>query len=425
MALTICEPDGFVNLDKINLYRINIVQSISAKEAAHRLGVKPATLYAYVSRGLVTSAKSTDGRASRFDAEEIERLSRTGRRAHRPTRTGSVDVVIATGITRIDNDLGPVYRRRPAVELAQIWSFEQAADWLWTGVEPDGSTQWPDPESSRQGASPAGDPWPLSAKPAPTHRLLRAAALLASTDPYRHDLRPEAVAAAGRQLINAFADAPPAGKGRRSGSVAERLWARLSRRPGTDAAVGVLDAALVLLADHDLAPSTLAARVAASTRADPYAVVANGLGTLSGPLHGGASRAAYRLFVEAELAGGPAPVLGELLRRGESIPGFGHKIYTDVDPRARALWRLFIDADFDPKRIAVAEELLTAATARIPVKANIDFAIAAFTYAAGLPDDTGEWIMAIARTVGWLAHAMEEYRETPLRFRPRAEYIGP
>ena len=84
----------------------------------------------------------------------------------------------------------------------------------------------------------------------------------------------------------------------------------------------------------------------------------------------------------------------------------------------------FAAADFLGAR-AVLEELLTAATARVPAKANIDFAMAAFIYAAGLPDDTGEWIMAIARTAGWLAHAMEEYHETPLRFRPRAEYIGP
>ena len=401
------------------------MQSISAQEAARRLGVKPATLYAYVSRGLLTSSKSRDGRTSRFDADEIEKLSRTGRRAHRPTRTGSVDVVIATGITRIDNDHGPIYRGRPAVELARMWSFEQTAEWLWTGLEPADLPNWPPSRLRSEGRPLTGDllPWPAEA--APFHRLLNVVAMLAAGDPYRHDLRPEAIAVAGRQMIASFAEAPPVGKGRKTGSVAERLWARLARRPAPEGAVAVLDAALVLLADHDLAASTLAARVAASTRADPYAVAVSGLGVLSGPLHGGASRAAHRLFVETEMAGGPAPVLGELLRRGEVIPGFGHKVYSDADPRARALWRLFIDADFDPRRIAVAEDLLTAATARVQAKANIDFAMAAFIYAAGLPDDTGEWIMAIARTAGWLAHAMEEYHETPLRFRPRAEYIGP
>ena len=396
-----------------------LMQSIPAKEAARRLGVKPATLYAYVSRGLLTSTKSKDGRTSRFDADEIERLTRTGRRAHRPTRTGSVDVVIATAVTRIDNEQGPVYRGRLATDLAVSGTFEAAADWLWSGTDPGPEpTSWPAPK-----------PVPASVRDmattaTPFHRLLVVAATLAADDLYRHDLRPEAIAGVGRKLISSFAGVPDIGRGRKGGSIAERLWAGLSRRPAPDGAIAVLNAALVLLADHDLAASTLAARVAASTRADPYSVVASGLGVLTGPLHGGASRAAHRLFVQALDAGGPAPVLGDLLRRGEPVPGFGHKIYTDADPRARALWRLFIDAGFDAKRVATAEELLTAATERVPVKANIDFALAAFTFAAGLPEDTGEWVMAIARTAGWLAHAVEEYGEAPLRFRPRAEYVG-
>ena len=394
------------------------MQSIPAKEAARRLGVKPATLYAYVSRGLLSSTKSKDGRTSRFDADEIERLTRTGRRAHRPTRTGSVDAVIATSITRIDNMAGPIYRGRPATAMVET-SFEDTAEWLWHGASGAASTPWPLP-----GLVPVAVR-DIATTNAPFHRILAVTASLASHDLYRHDLRPEAIAGVGRKLISTFAGLPDSGRGRKGGTVAERLWAGLSRRPAPEGAVRVLNAALVLLADHDLAASTLAARVAASTRADPYSVVACGLGALTGPLHGGASRAAHRLFAQALDAGGPAPVLGELLRRGEPVPGFGHKIYTEADPRARALWRLFEGAGFDGKRLAIAEELLTAATERIPVKANIDFATAAFSFAAGLPEETGEWIMTIARTAGWLAHAMEEYEETPLRFRPRAEYIGP
>ncbi len=186
-----------------------------------------------------------------------------------------------------------------------------------------------------------------------------------------------------------------------------------------------LRAALVLLADHELAASTLAARVAASVRADPYAVVATGMGAAGGALHGGAS-----LGVETMLAAAATPadvprVVGSVLRRGERIPGFGHFVYRAGDPRAAFLLAR------DPGRRYPGHPAWRSRRRwwrRWPAAAcprpNIDFALAVLASASGMVTGAGEAVFAVARTAGWIGHALEEYaRRTPLR--PRARYTGP
>lgn len=187
---------------------------------------------------------------------------------------------------------------------------------------------------------------------------------------------------------------------------------------------GALRAALVLLADHELAASTLAARVAASVRADPYAVVATGLGAVGGSLHGGASFGAEMMLRSAAQPSEAARVVGELLRRGERIPGFGHYVYTEYDPRAVLLLELVRAAAPGSRRLAVAQAVLAEARQRALPAPNIDFALATLATVAGMIPGAGEAIFAVARASGWLAHALEEYaRHAPIR--PRAVYIGP
>jgi citrate synthase len=195
------------------------------------------------------------------------------------------------------------------------------------------------------------------------------------------------------------------------------VWSRLTARPPTAAAIRTLNAALVLLADHDLAASTLAARVAASTRAHPYAVVGAGLAALDGPLHGAASGPAYALLADAVRSGDPIGTVSERLRVGGSVPGFGHPLYPEADPRAAELLGQLPDV---PARAIVDA---VARTSR--PKPNVDFAIAAFALLTGMTADAGEALFAIARTAGWIAHALEEYGDRPSRFRPSGRYAGP
>jgi citrate synthase len=180
----------------------------------------------------------------------------------------------------------------------------------------------------------------------------------------------------------------------------------------------------VLTADHELAASTLAVRVAASVRADPYAAVSAGLGVTGGALHGGASLGAEAMLAEAADASHAKYVMGQRLRRGERIPGFGHTVYANGDGRATVLLDRIRAAAPDHERLAVAEAMLVEARRRRLPEVNIDFALATLVKVSGMVTGAGEAIFAIARTVGWLAHAMEEYAK-PTKLRLRAAYTGP
>ena len=423
---------------------------VTAAEAAQRLGVKPATLYAYVSRGVLLRRKAADGRGSLFDAGEVERLARRGR----PRRqTDSADIVIESAITEIAG--GQVrYRGAAVTELAVRRSFEEVAGWLWSGKFPARTVSWqarPDALAAGRAAQAALPPGAL-----PLERLQVIVPAIAATDPLRLQFDPPAVIAAGTTIIAGMVDCLPgvasgeaaggvvaaqeaagagvvagetggagtAGEAGSSGAVAERLWSRLSRRQATPGLLRALGAALVLVADHELAASTLAARVAASVRADPYAVVATGLGAVGGALHGGASLGAENLLSAAATPADVPRVIRDLLRRGERVPGFGHFVYRTGDPRAALLLDLVRAAAPRDGRLAVADAVLAEVAGKGLPGPNVDFSLAVLTRVAGMADGAGEAVFAVARTAGWIAHAIEEYaRSTPLR--PRAVYTGP
>ncbi|WP_276205981.1 citrate/2-methylcitrate synthase, partial [Streptomyces neyagawaensis] len=218
---------------------------------------------------------------------------------------------------------------------------------------------------------------------------------------------------------------PLSSRGHRdTGPLAHRLWARLSGRAPDEAALRALDTALGLLADHDLAASTLAVRVAASARAHAYAAVSAGLGALEGPLHGSASALAHRLLTDVLDQGSAVPVIAEELRSGRGIPGLGHRLYTGEDPRARALFALLADMPRAAPALAAARDIVSTAARHTPLHANVDLALAVLTASCGMPPTAGETIFAVARTAGWIAHALEEYGERPLRMRPSGQYVG-
>jgi citrate synthase len=407
-------------------------ERLTAAEAAARLGVKPATLYAYVSRGLLGSQRAPGGRTSTFDPAEVERLTRRGRGGRRGRRPAAGELVVESALTAI-HDGAPWYRGLPVTRLAATRTFEEVAEWLWSGrLRGPGPARWRAGTAALAAGRRAQAALPAGALP--LERLQVIAAALAAGDDLRLELRPAAVTAAGRALIAGLADClprlgrPPPG----DAGIAGRLWAGLSPRDPDPALPAVLDAALVLLADHELAASTVAARVAASVRADPYAVAAAGLATLSGSLHGGASLAVEALLAEIERPGltlGQArlragPVLGERLRRGERLRGLGHPLYPGGDPRAAFLLARLRQAAGGSPRLAVVEALLDATRRRGLPPANVDLALAALAHVAEMTRGAGEAIFAVARVAGWLAHALEEYdRATPIRL--RAVYTGP
>ncbi|HEY3976819.1 MAG TPA: citrate/2-methylcitrate synthase [Streptosporangiaceae bacterium] len=397
---------------------------IGAAEAAERLGIKPASLYAYVSRGVLARRQEPGGRGSLYDAREIARLARKGRPRRAPA---GAEIVIETAVTEITPE-HLRYRGHDVLELAARRSFEEVALLLWGGdpdAEPGGWQATPASLAVGRAAQAALPPRVL-----PLERLQVIVPALAATDPLRLQLEQPAVIAAGRVLIAGMVDCLPPADGRAgardagpAGSIAGRLTRALSPAEPPPGLARVVQAALVLLADHELAASTLAARVAASVRADPYAVVATGLGVFGGALHGGASLAAETML---GLAADPADVprvVGDLLRRGQRLTGFGHFAYPAGDPRSVSLMRALEEYAPASPRLAVARAVAAEAGRRALPEPNVDFALAALASVGGLVAGSGEVIFAVARAAGWIAHALEEYdRRAPIR--PRGIYTG-
>jgi citrate synthase len=391
---------------------------LTAAEAARRLGVKPATLYAYVSRGVLTRARAADGRASLFSADEVDRLARKGR-PRRPA--GTLEITVESAITEITADCLR-FRGLDATRLAVSRTFEEVAELLWTGELRPAAEPW----QARPAALAAGRAAQaaLPAGTLPLERLQVIVPAMAATDPLRLQLDPSAVVAAGRNVVAGMVDClPPVADENSAGPIATRLWTRLCGHRASPGLLRATSAALVLLADHELAASTLAARAAASGRADPYAVVGTGLGAVSGALHGGASLGAETLLAAASGPGDVPRVVAELLRRGEKVPGFGHFVYRGGDPRATVLLDLVRRAAPKSGQLAVAEAVLAEVRQKSLPEPNVDFALATLAQVAGMVRGAGEAIFAVSRTAGWVAHALEAY-SGPGPLRPRAVYTG-
>lgn len=398
---------------------------LTTQEAARRLGVKPATLYAYVSRGLITRERSRDGRGSLFRTADVEALAVRGGRA--PAATDPEPPAIRTGLTLMEGDR-LYFRGRDAAGLAERHTYEWVAEWLWSGREPDEGTQsvFAASAASLRAARAAAAALPERARV--TDRFRAAVTAVAVADPLGHDLRPDGVLTTARGLVPAMVRAAPRLDGADEAGdapIAALLWPRLARTSATPAALHALQQALVLLADHDIAASTYAARVAASARAHPYAVVAAGLAALDGPMHGGAGALARRLITDALDGGDPAGAIAARLRDDGRLPGFGHLIYRQRDPRAEVLLRAAGELP-DPDGVReTARTLSTLAAERLGTFPNVDFALALLARLCDLRPDAEEAVFAVARTTGWIAHALEEYQAPPVRHRPRGRYTGP
>ncbi|WP_367045516.1 citrate synthase family protein [Streptomyces sp. Je 1-332] len=394
---------------------------LSTREAAELLGVKPETVYAYVSRGQLSSRRGPGSRGSTFDAKEVASLARKNRREPAAT-SASGELSVRTRITLIDKDRY-YYRGVDATDLSLAHSYEEVAEWLWTGVMRPG-IRFTAPEESAGAARRAVNALPDHS--GPTDRLRVAAISAAAADPLRFDLSEEAVIGTARTLIPTLVAAlPPVGRAHRDdGPLAHQLWARLSGHQPHDASLHALDTALALLVDHDLAASTLAVRVAASARAHPYAAVSAGLGVLEGPLHGAASGLAHRMLLDVLDRGSAAPVVADELRAGRRVPGLGHRLYPGDDPRAEALFALLEVIPKAGPALAAARDVVATTARHTDLHANVDLALAVLTASSGMPAEAGETIFAVARTAGWIAHALEEYEERPLRMRPSGQYVG-
>ncbi len=213
------------------------------------------------------------------------------------------------------------------------------------------------------------------------------------------------------------------------GHAANFLYMLTGQRPnGT--AIKAFDVALTLHADHELNASTFAARVAAATLTDLYSAVVAGIGTLKGPLHGGANAEVMKMLLEFGQNATPERVEDAVrakLARKEKIPGFGHRVYTTEDPRATHLRQMSKELGKRAGNTAwfdMSERIEALVKAEKKLNPNVDFYSASTYYTLGIPVDLYTPIFAVSRVSGWTAHVLEQYANNRL-IRPRADYTGP
>jgi citrate synthase len=412
---------------------------LSAREAAELLGVKLPTVYAYTSRGLIQSVPGGRGRSRRYRRRDLERLCarRDARAGHGPVAAAALrqgEPVLDSSITLISVEEGPIYRGRAAVALAREgYSFEWVAEGLWSG-------RWQEDSSPVRDWRPDGLGLDLEAlervlptrvRPLPVLSIV--IPLLAARDPGRFNWHREAVLPRARALLRRAVAVLALGRGDPEGRA--KAVEKALEAPSLAAAIGAafaeelssaelsaLNQALVLAADHELNASTFAARVAASTGADVYGCVSAALAALSGPRHGGAADRVDALLEEAGPAERVESVVHERQRRGEIIEGFGHPIYAPhSDPRGDLLIEIARGLRGASAEVQSVLALVDAMEEGGFGGPSIDVGLVALSRALALPIGSATALFAIGRSVGWVAHALEQY-EAGYLVRPRARY---
>jgi citrate synthase len=411
--------------------RIDDQRWVDARTAALHLGIQLRTLYAYVSRGQVRSVPGERGRPRLYALADLERLRvrKEARAGHGAVAAGALrwgEPVLDSAITAI-TPRGPAYRGRLATELAASGTpFENVAELLWSGYLPAEPVAWP------RTAMPLAPLAKLLGDGAPALAAMALIIQVAALGdhhvdhkgaPAGRDGRPDALIARGRALIPLLAAALAPGLAAASFTRAlgaPSVAATCARALGLDDdAAPVLDRVLVLLADHELNASSFVARVAASTDADPYACVLAALATLSGPKHGNAWIEVVRFADEVGSPEAARAAVRALRKKDRVPPGFGHPLYPAGDPRCAPLLEL---ARGKPARRA--RTLLAIVDAATDAQPNVDVGLAALVAALGRPPEAASGLFAVARTAGWLAHALEQ-RALGVLLRPRARYVGP
>jgi citrate synthase len=375
----------------------------TAAEAAARLGVSRKTLYAYVSRGLLKARRAGAGRESRYLAPDVDRLAEERARGRRPKEVAKAALdwgapVLSSAITLIAGGR-LYYRGEDAVDLAGQASLEDVAARLWSM-----------PVAAAFGAAAP----PAVARADGDELIARFAAATRDEPTALWQTNPSRLADGCGALLRSQAACVL--RARPAAAPIHRQCASCWRLD--DAGADLVRMALALCADHELNASSFTARCVASTGASLRAAVIGGLAALSGPRHGGMTARIEAFWDSLAAAATSKEALRNRLAGGEDIPGLGHPLYPDGDPRAAALLARVWEVRPDWREWMADAEALTG---RAP---NIDLALVAVRRHLDLPSGSALGLFALGRTAGWIAHALEQRASAQL-IRPRAVYDGP
>ncbi len=356
-------------------------------------------------------------------------------------------VAAQTRISRVMGEEGRlIYGGYEIDDLARNTTFEEVCHLLWYGNLPDRAALDRLRTTLVQGAVvDAAILDVVRAAPPGTHpmtTLRTAVSALAYTDPDAEDMSPEAnqrkaIRLTGQAItITAAIDRlrrgqTPLAPRADLGLAANLLYMLSGTEPDADAE-RIMDVALTLHAEHGLNASTFAARVTAATLADLHSAVTSAIGTLKGPLHGGANERVMRMLFEIGSPENADAWITGALARGEKVMGFGHRVYRALDPRAPILRELAgtLGARGGETRwLDISEQVQQAMAREMQARGkkiypNVDFFSASVYYTLGIEMDLFTNIFACARMAGWTAHVLEQWQDNRL-IRPRAEYIGP
>jgi citrate synthase len=395
---------------------------LTAEQAAKELGISLPTLYAYVSRGLIRSeAAAGVNRSRRYRLEDVRALQQRKDLRRNPAKAveGALhwgQPVLESAITLIaDGRL--FYRGHEVVSLTAQRTIEEVAALIWTGdFAATGRLFGPQPAISQRCLA-----LRKYISDIPTVEAFHILVSIASADDISAcDLRAEAVAQTGARILRLLSGFAAGGRanGKRVAQALQSAWTPLKAK-----AAQLIDSALILCADHELNVSSFAARCIASAGSTPYAVVAGGLAALQGVKHGRTTERVEALLQEARMPSGLRKVMAAHLKRGDKIPGFGHPLYPDGDPRGRELLRLVGEMFPRSSAVSFAAAATEEASTLIGERPTIDFALVIAAKALGLPPGGAITLVAIGRTVGWIGHAIEQYQRDRM-IRPRARYVG-
>ena len=389
---------------------------ISASEAARRLHVNTATLYAYVSRGLIRSEPQPGKtRRRRYSREDVERLRQRSEERRNPER--AAEHALRWGLPVLESGISLIaagklyYRGHDVEEIARTRSLEEVASLIWTGSFDKDVT---DTTLHVVAGTHGDESLPF------VSRCQSVLPLVGARDALAPDLRPLSVAQTGWRILNLMASIAV-----ETSSLEDSVEQTLQQHwaPRDKHAAELIRAALIASADHELNVSAFTARCVASAGANPYSVVIAGLSAIEGAKHGGISSRLEALFDDLRGAIDLRKKLADRLRRGDEIPGFGHPLYPDGDPRARMLIAILEERYPKSAELRFAREFQDAAESLLREKPTIDFALVMLARTLRLPAGAPLTLFAIGRTVGWIGHAIEQYAIDAI-IRPRARYVG-